>query len=378
MSLATRCTSCGTVFRVVRDQLKISEGWVRCGRCQQVFNALEQLIELDSDSAPTPLPPSANAPTLTRSVELPDAAATVAPQPPVAFAATPAGLMSGAPQAAPSNAHAGTADDWRLDDEASAAADEHIVASPTLESAATEPPVEPSLPEPADAFDIVAEPAPPHAGAAASPAAYEALDGADHEGADRLTANSARESAAPALAAGHDGMLSTTPDFIRIADRQAAWHRPRVRAALGAIALLLALVLLLQMALRWRDALAARWPAATPALQALCGVAGCSIEPLRRVESLAVESSSLVKLDGNLYRFAVTLRNRDATAILLPAFDLTLTDAQGRVVARKMLRAGDLGASQAALPAAAELALHGVLDARAQPLAGYSVEIFYP
>ncbi len=46
MSLATRCTSCGTVFRVVQDQLKVSEGWVRCGRCQQVFNELEALFDL--------------------------------------------------------------------------------------------------------------------------------------------------------------------------------------------------------------------------------------------------------------------------------------------------------------------------------------------
>ena len=44
MSLATRCTACGTVFRVVQDQLKVSEGWVRCGRCDEVFNALEGLV----------------------------------------------------------------------------------------------------------------------------------------------------------------------------------------------------------------------------------------------------------------------------------------------------------------------------------------------
>ena len=50
MSLATRCTSCGTVFRVVQDQLKVSEGWVRCGRCDEVFNALEGLFDLDRDS----------------------------------------------------------------------------------------------------------------------------------------------------------------------------------------------------------------------------------------------------------------------------------------------------------------------------------------
>ena len=52
MSLATRCTSCGTVFRVVQDQLKVSEGWVRCGRCDAVFNALEGLFDLGRDTPP--------------------------------------------------------------------------------------------------------------------------------------------------------------------------------------------------------------------------------------------------------------------------------------------------------------------------------------
>ena len=52
MSLATRCTSCGTVFRVVQDQLKVSEGWVRCGRCDAVFNAFEGLFDLGRDSPP--------------------------------------------------------------------------------------------------------------------------------------------------------------------------------------------------------------------------------------------------------------------------------------------------------------------------------------
>ena len=52
MSLATRCTACGTVFRVVQDQLRVSEGWVRCGRCNEVFNALEGLFDLGRDSPP--------------------------------------------------------------------------------------------------------------------------------------------------------------------------------------------------------------------------------------------------------------------------------------------------------------------------------------
>ncbi|MEO6016636.1 MAG: zinc-ribbon domain-containing protein, partial [Polaromonas sp.] len=39
MSLITRCPACGTMFKVVTDQLKVSQGWVRCGHCSEVFDA---------------------------------------------------------------------------------------------------------------------------------------------------------------------------------------------------------------------------------------------------------------------------------------------------------------------------------------------------
>jgi predicted Zn finger-like uncharacterized protein len=39
MSLITRCPACGTMFNVVADQLKVSQGWVRCGQCAEVFDA---------------------------------------------------------------------------------------------------------------------------------------------------------------------------------------------------------------------------------------------------------------------------------------------------------------------------------------------------
>ena len=47
-ALATRCPACGTVFRVVPDQLRVSDGWVRCGRCTEVFNAPETLVDMDT------------------------------------------------------------------------------------------------------------------------------------------------------------------------------------------------------------------------------------------------------------------------------------------------------------------------------------------
>jgi predicted Zn finger-like uncharacterized protein len=67
MSLVTRCPACTTTFKVVRDQLRISDGWVRCGRCSHVFDATLDLHE--ASDAPVGVPPSsgrAQAPALVR------------------------------------------------------------------------------------------------------------------------------------------------------------------------------------------------------------------------------------------------------------------------------------------------------------------------
>lgn len=66
MSQITRCPSCATSFKVVADQLRISEGWVRCGQCKEVFDASAHLL---------PAPPSAL---------LPDVSLTDVRPPPVA------------------------------------------------------------------------------------------------------------------------------------------------------------------------------------------------------------------------------------------------------------------------------------------------------
>ncbi|MBU4518049.1 MAG: hypothetical protein KJ677_01455, partial [Gammaproteobacteria bacterium] len=55
MSFTTRCPACGTMFKVVPDQLKISDGWVRCGHCADVFDAT---LYLQTWEAPEPRPPA--------------------------------------------------------------------------------------------------------------------------------------------------------------------------------------------------------------------------------------------------------------------------------------------------------------------------------
>ena len=49
MSLITRCTMCETLFKVVPDQLRISDGWVRCGQCGEIFDASQNLLVAQAD-----------------------------------------------------------------------------------------------------------------------------------------------------------------------------------------------------------------------------------------------------------------------------------------------------------------------------------------
>ncbi|MFH0132114.1 zinc-ribbon and DUF3426 domain-containing protein [Variovorax sp. VaC1] len=57
MSLVTRCPACTTTFKVVRDQLRISDGWVRCGRCSHVFDATLDLHETPDGAPANASPP---------------------------------------------------------------------------------------------------------------------------------------------------------------------------------------------------------------------------------------------------------------------------------------------------------------------------------
>lgn len=48
MKLVTSCPQCQTSFRVGQEQLASSQGKVRCGKCQHVFDALSRLAEVPS------------------------------------------------------------------------------------------------------------------------------------------------------------------------------------------------------------------------------------------------------------------------------------------------------------------------------------------
>ena len=88
MSLITRCPACGTMFKVVPDQLRISEGWVRCGQCAEIFDATANLQEPEVTPAPTAAPLPAPPPAATRAPVAP--LPTEAPRAPVPETPPPA------------------------------------------------------------------------------------------------------------------------------------------------------------------------------------------------------------------------------------------------------------------------------------------------
>src|SRR5690606_2225409 len=129
-----------------------------------------------------------------------------------------------------------------------------------------------------------------------------------------------------------------TPEFLRRAQRRAFWRHPATRTVLSLIGLSLLLMLALQAAHQWRDLLAAHYPPARPYLAQWCEAVGCKISPPLRIDKLQVESATLVRTNSegpDTYRLVVVVRNRAPIDLAWPDVDLTLTDTNGAVVARR-------------------------------------------
>ena len=363
MSLATRCTSCGTAFRVVQDQLKVSEGWVRCGRCNAVFNALEGLFDLGRDA-----PPGWDEP--------------VAP-----FAA---GETSSSPEKPSTSAHAekerDATDPGRSDDGSGGGDgggggggggdDDDDEGSPSNLGELLADPIDAHLFGPRKR----AESAPKPAGQLGARDRVEFSDA--RFDSDLFLENTSvpdTELIEPGTDAGALPLEGAArPEFIRRADRHARWQSAPVRAALGVACLAAALVLVGQAMHHARNSVAAQWPSLRPTLDAWCRLAQCRIEPPRRIEEVAVESTALTRATGqDAFTLSVSLKNRSDLALMLPSVDLTLTDANGRLVARRVLAPRDFRAVEVIAPRA-ETALQVVLSAGSPSVVGYTVEIFYP
>jgi len=150
---------------------------------------------------------------------------------------------------------------------------------------------------------------------------------------------------------------------------------------MGSVLLLLAL--LLQGAYRYRGELAVLVPEAKPVLERICVELECDIPLPRRAELLSIESSDL-QADGshsNVMVLTATLRNRAVFVQAFPALELSLTNADGKTVARRVLLPKDYVApparSEAGFAAGTELQIRVYIEASALKPTGYRLYLFY-
>ena len=327
MSLATRCTACGTIFRVVQDQLKVSEGWVRCGRCDAVFNAMQGLFDLERDALPEwpakaqTVPAVELASSAPMSVDLHANSTTPSTSPELQLSHAPAPALARATSRFPTQA------------------DSEFTPS-------AEPSSEPHSADPVHAVALV-EPEESSAGFADFMASERAL---------------------------------TEPDFVRHADNAQRWKQSSARLVLALTAVLLLALVGVQAAHHFRDTLAARWPQAKPALVSACGWLRCNVGLPQRIDDLAVESTALMHTipGSEAFKLSVSLRNRGHLPVALPSVDLSLTDASGQLVARRALAPIDFQANLKGLNPSAETTLSLMMTANDERVTGYSVEVFYP
>ena len=322
------------MFKVVPDQLRISDGWVRCGQCGEVFDASQHLLAnpidmaapVDSDRQATPDNMTPSVPPLSEG----NAEAAVAPEAPIPVPAPhppsrhdPEPASNLAPQSPPRDS---------LWVETVAPRDEVAMEA--------EVPVVPQQDPPVAASPFVAT-------------------------------QPSRDDAPPELS------------FIRNGNRQAVWQRPVVRIVLLLLVVLLLAALAVQVLVHQRDRIVSMEPSTRPVLLALCAWTQCKLSPLRQIESIVIESSSFALVRADIYKLAFTLKNNAVLDLAMPAIELSLTDTQDQPLIRRVIMPAEFGvATSKPFPAGSDwsgsLSLSVKSTASVGRIAGYRLLAFYP
>jgi predicted Zn finger-like uncharacterized protein len=375
------------MFKVVADQLKVSQGWVRCGHCTEVFDASAYLVPDDA----WVLAPSA----LTSD----DPAATGHDAPLPAHGGELQSGRSPDPvesSMAPASEHDASAADQFSLSAPMAAQDEAQARDEALNRASWKQARQdyPYLETPSENVD--------------APPADVSLRRADlvHTASVDSSAAESPSLADSSLADADLQPVEVTHDerpdevsFVRDARRKVFWKKPLVRFSLGMTSLLLLLALALQWVMHEKDTVAASQPQLAPLLQKLCAALHCEVRLPRHIASVVIDSSSFNKLGPDVYHLSFSLKNTGAIPLAMPSLEITLTDTRDRALVRRVLAPSEYGAGDG--PLAAHFALAGAVtmkvsddgesvstppaaaSAPSAPLAslrvaGYRILAFYP
>jgi hypothetical protein len=295
------------MFQVETDQLKVSDGWVRCGHCDGVFDA----------SAHFQIAPVVSAP------EIPDV--QVAPS--TQFQAEPVEVEP---------VQAGLADPG------SAAPATPAPEVPTVDAALSSYLSTPQVLDEAEALPPTAAPT--------DSDARRALYGREPKGPTKADVTARRKSEV---------------SFVKTARRRARRSQPLYRALAVLLSVTLLAALLVQGLVYERVELAARYPVLLPMLQSLCQPLNCQINPPRVIEAIEIDSSSFMQTGPETYRLNFVVKNNRPGAVAMPALEVTLTGAGDKVLVSKTVLPAQFGATSAWLVSAFPFA--GAFDLQAPP-----------
>lgn len=404
MALTTRCPQCGTTFKVVPDQLRVRNGLVRCGACSTVFDGRACLLPEPGSRAPVapavpPVPSSAAAaaaPVLAPTLARPSAEPRQTPP----WEDEPA-----APQSAPVAPVAPVAPTVRAEPVISPLATPATPPAVLRGRDAIRRPVEPedTLPEdePDDDRDLEDEVREAPHGHGYTHRDQPIIASRDNEPIikwndrdapdddDDLDLDDDRE---PVLGEARTRYSSATdvgrapPEFL---DQDRSERRGLMRKIWGAACLLGLIALGLQLVYVYRTDIANSAPALRPVLETVCQPLGCTVGYARRLERIAISSSSLqpptgaAAIDDGRSRLVLNLvlRNRYDKPQHWPALVLDLTDLSDTVVVRKVLKPEDyLTPEQLRGPfaPAGEVKISVPIEVTGVQVNGYQLDKFFP
>ncbi|SAL12711.1 FHA domain-containing protein [Caballeronia udeis] len=427
MALATRCPHCETVFRLDPHLLAPHDGRVRCGHCQEIFDAAHYQFDRDEivmtalaatapnygadpaspwaekssaevasgkrDALGIPLPPFASNTALapqTEAAQTPSAGE----EPLAGLAAAEALSRTRAESEFPGEGRAGSP--WQAVNRPEAEAQAKAPADPpkrvdpfvrrtegdllkesrtdpfigrteneALNESRTEPFVGRSAPRPEPETPTPRRPT--DTAPRSEPAAPWAADPAEpHFGSAAASSEPAAE------------------PFPVIRETRAPARSGVVWKIIGSLIALMLLITLIAQAAWWeRETVMVYWPASQPLFAQACEQLGCVVAPPRDIDGLQIENSGLRQVDGShKLELKLSLRNRFDVAIAYPALELTLLDDKNNVAIRRVLWPQDYARPGtvigAGLPARSTQPVIVRLDTGDAVAANYRVQIFYP
>jgi len=377
MLLATRCPFCETVFRIQPQQLAVRHGLVRCGHCQEAFDASGSLFDVPvggdfsqavpipagvaagMTSAPAPAgaapapstPPTTGAPSFSSPSWDAWAPRTDSPPDnPTRYSGDHLPQASVAPGVTP-HVQDGPAEPRLTPDAAAAAA----ASTSTRWTRAGAGPVEPTL-SPGGTPEPTADAAEPHLSSGQTAGARTFADLPPSDGTP----------------------FAMTREAPARAPRRTGW---RILGVL--VALLLLALLAVQLAWWMRETVMVYWPQSVPLYQQACAKVGCHVLPPRDIDGLQVEPSDLRQVDDPHHlELKMPLHNRFGVALAYPAIELTLLDRQNNAVLRRVLWPQDYVPPgtriDAGLPAGTTQTMVVRLDTGNVVASNFRIEIFYP